>query len=109
MSMATAPVRDDRDDPAAADRGTAKAPAPTSMWQAFTSRRMAAVAMTGFSSGLPFALTGATLQVWMTRKGVDLTAIGLLAAVSLPYTLKFLWSPLMDRFIPPSTWASPWR
>ncbi|HEX8950053.1 MAG TPA: MFS transporter [Dissulfurispiraceae bacterium] len=55
----------------------------------------------GFSSGLPLALTGGTLQAWMAVAGVDLRTIGIFALVGLPYTLKFLWSPLMDRFVPP--------
>lgn len=54
--------------------------------------------MMGLSSGLPLALTGGTLQAWMKAEGVDLTTIGLFASVGLPYTLKFLWAPLMDRF-----------
>lgn len=52
----------------------------------------------GFSSGLPLMLTGSVLQVWMTRAGVNLGVIGLYALVGLPYTLKFLWAPLVDRF-----------
>jgi PAT family beta-lactamase induction signal transducer AmpG len=55
----------------------------------------------GFSSGIPLALTGATLQAWMKNEKVDLTLIGLFSLVGMPYALKFLWSPLMDRFIPP--------
>lgn len=62
---------------------------------------MACVLLTGFSSGLPYALTGATLQAWLTKAGVNLSLIGVFAMVTLPYTLKFLWSPLMDRFVPP--------
>ena len=62
---------------------------------------MAVVLLTGFASGLPAALTADTLQAWMTQRGVDLGRIGLFAAVALPYSLKFLWSPLMDRFVPP--------
>src|SRR3990167_5508805 len=42
-----------------------------------------------------------TLQAWMTVDGVDLRAIGIFSLVGLPYTLKFLWSPIMDRFVPP--------
>ena len=76
-------------------------PAGISMLQVFLSWRMAVVLLTGFSSGLPFALTGVTLQVWMKSAGIDLTVIGLFAIVTLPYTLKFVWSPLMDRFVPP--------
>ncbi len=57
--------------------------------------------LAGFSSGLPLALTGGTLQAWMTVSGVDLRTIGVFALVGIPYTVKFLWSPLMDRFVPP--------
>lgn len=52
----------------------------------------------GFASGLPLALTGGTLQAWLSDKGFDISTIGLFTIVSLPYTLKFLWSPLMDRY-----------
>lgn len=68
---------------------------------AFGNRRTAAVLLLGFSSGIPLALTGATLQAWMKTENVDLTLIGLFSLVGLPYTLKFLWAPLMDRFVPP--------
>ncbi|MBI4666339.1 MAG: MFS transporter [Nitrospinae bacterium] len=66
----------------------------------FTNRRVAAVSILGFSSGLPLAMTGSSLQAWMTVAGVDLTSIGLFGLVALPYTVKFLWAPLMDRFAP---------
>ncbi len=69
--------------------------------QVFRSRRIAVITFLGFSSGLPLALTGATLQAWMAVEGVDLKTIGIFALVGLPYTLKFFWSPLMDRFVPP--------
>jgi PAT family beta-lactamase induction signal transducer AmpG len=52
----------------------------------------------GFSCGLPLLLTITVLQAWMTKEGVDLTLIGFMALVGLPYTLKFLWSPLLDRY-----------
>ncbi len=55
----------------------------------------------GFASGLPLALTAGTLQAWLTVAGLDLRTIGIVTLVGLPYTLKFLWSPLMDRFVPP--------
>jgi len=55
----------------------------------------------GFSSGLPFALTGGTLQAWMTVSAVNLRTMGIFSAIGLPYALKFLWSPLMDRFTVP--------
>ena len=66
------------------------------------SRRIQVMALAGFASGLPLALTGGTLQAWMTVAGVDLRTIGIFALVGLPYTVKFLWSPVMDRFVPPA-------
>lgn len=67
----------------------------------FGSRKMAALLFLGFSSGLPLFLTSKTLQAWMTVEKVDLTAIGLFSLVGLPYSLKFLWSPLLDWFTLP--------
>ncbi|HVX92271.1 MAG TPA: MFS transporter [Xanthobacteraceae bacterium] len=58
--------------------------------------RVLVVMFLGFSSGLPLALSGSTLQVWVTESGVDLKTIGLFAAVGTPYTIKFLWAPLID-------------
>lgn len=55
----------------------------------------------GFLSGLPLALTSGTLQAWLTVEGVDLKTIGIFTLVGLPYTLKFLWAPVMDRVVPP--------
>jgi PAT family beta-lactamase induction signal transducer AmpG len=52
----------------------------------------------GFSCGIPLLLTISVLQAWMKNEGVDLTVIGLMALVGLPYTLKFLWAPVFDRF-----------
>jgi MFS transporter, PAT family, beta-lactamase induction signal transducer AmpG len=69
--------------------------------QVFRSRRIAVITFLGFSSGLPFALTGGTLQAWMAVSGINLHTIGIFTLVGLPYTLKFFWSPLMDRFVPP--------
>src|SRR5579885_2758533 len=60
--------------------------------------KFACIALLGFSSGLPLALTGATLQAWMKTENVNLTTIGLFALVALPYSFKFVWSPLMDRY-----------
>jgi MFS transporter, PAT family, beta-lactamase induction signal transducer AmpG len=56
---------------------------------------------TGFSSGLPLFLLLQLVPAWLRSEGVDLKAIGLLALIQLPYTWKFLWSPLVDRFAPP--------
>jgi len=62
---------------------------------------MLAVAVLGFSSGLPLLLIGATLKAWLHDEGINLATIGLFAFVGLPYVFKFLWSPLMDRYVPP--------
>ncbi|MBE9608206.1 MFS transporter [Chitinilyticum litopenaei] len=62
---------------------------------------MAAILLLGFASGLPLALTGQAMQSWLTADNIDIKTIGLLALVGLPYTYKFLWAPLMDRFEPP--------
>jgi PAT family beta-lactamase induction signal transducer AmpG len=69
--------------------------------EVFRSRRLAVILALGFSSGLPLALTGGTLQAWMTVEGVDLSTIGIFSLVGLPYVWKFLWAPAMDRFVPP--------
>jgi len=66
--------------------------------RAVFSGRMLVALLMGFSSGLPLLLTGSVLQAWMTDEGVDLGTIGLFALVGLPYTLKFLWAPLTDRY-----------
>lgn len=58
--------------------------------------RVLIVIVLGFASGLPLALSGETLRVWMADRGVDLGAIGLLSLAGLPYTLKFLWAPFVD-------------
>jgi PAT family beta-lactamase induction signal transducer AmpG len=60
--------------------------------------RLAAVTVLGFASGLPLALTGQAMQAWLGAEGVGLATIGFLSLVGLPYTFKFLWAPLMDRF-----------
>ncbi|MDW7773865.1 MAG: AmpG family muropeptide MFS transporter [Desulfobulbaceae bacterium] len=66
----------------------------------FTPRMLVSFLM-GFSSGVPLLLTLSVLQAWMKEEGVDLSVIGLFALVGLPYTLKFVWSPVLDRFTLP--------
>ena len=68
------------------------------MFKVIFSRRMLVSFLMGFSCGLPLLLTSTLLQAWMKKAGIDLTMIGLMALVGLPYTLKFLWAPFMDRF-----------
>jgi MFS transporter, PAT family, beta-lactamase induction signal transducer AmpG len=58
--------------------------------------RVLIILLLGFSAGLPLALSGVTLAVWMTERGVDLGTIGLFSLVGLPYTIKFLWAPVVD-------------
>src|SRR5262245_43839353 len=62
---------------------------------------MAALLFLGFASGLPLLLTGRVLQAWMTVEKVNLATIGVFSLVALPYSLKFLWAPVLDRYIPP--------
>ena len=72
-----------------------------SMLNVILSGRMLVALMMGFSCGLPLLLTISVLQAWMKEEGMDLTAIGMMALVGLPYTLKFLWAPFLDRFTLP--------
>jgi PAT family beta-lactamase induction signal transducer AmpG len=66
--------------------------------QAASLHRLLVITLLGFASGLPLALTGQAMQAWLTIEGLDLAAIGFLSLVGLPYTFKFLWAPLLDRF-----------
>ncbi|MBF0117365.1 MAG: AmpG family muropeptide MFS transporter [Desulfobacterales bacterium] len=65
------------------------------------SGRMISAFLMGFSCGLPLLLTNTLLQAWMKEQGIDLTLIGMTALIGLPYTLKFLWAPLLDHFVLP--------
>jgi PAT family beta-lactamase induction signal transducer AmpG len=62
---------------------------------------LVAVALMGFASGLPLYLTGSTLKAWLTGEGLDIKVIGLFGLITQPYALKFLWAPVLDRFLPP--------
>ena len=84
-----------------ASRATAP-PARETWREALFNRRMLICVFVGFSSGLPLYLLINLLPAWLRTEGVDLKAIGLFALIGLPYTWKFLWSPLLDRF------ALPW-
>src|SRR5262249_35949524 len=74
--------------------------APRASWRdslaVYLKPRVLIVLFLGFSSGLPLALSGSTLLVWMREAGVDLGTIGLFALIGTPYTLKFLWAPMVD-------------
>ena len=65
-------------------------------WRLYLDKRILTVAALGFASGLPLLLTLSTLTVWLKSDGIDRTSIGLFALVGLPYSLKFLWAPLID-------------
>ena len=69
-----------------------------SIFQTIFSGRMALALIMGFASGLPLLLTMSVLQAWMTEEGVDLTVIGLVSLVQIPYTWKILWAPFLDRY-----------
>jgi PAT family beta-lactamase induction signal transducer AmpG len=67
-------------------------------FRVFFSARMLTTFLMGFYGGLPLLLTGSLMQAWMKKSGIDLATIGLFAMVGLPYTLKFLWAPVFDRY-----------
>ena len=69
----------------------------------FGQPKMAVLLFLGFSSGLPLFLTGTgkTIQAWMTTAHVSLSTIGWFSLAGLPYSLKFLWAPILDRYVPP--------
>ncbi|MDQ2137898.1 muropeptide transporter [Alcaligenaceae bacterium B3P038] len=72
-----------------------------SAYRIYFGARVAPLLVLGFASGLPLALTGGALQAWATLDGVSLQEIGFLTLVGSAYTLKFLWAPLIDRYVPP--------
>ncbi|MBD1876095.1 AmpG family muropeptide MFS transporter [Nodosilinea sp. FACHB-131] len=75
--------------------------ATQSLVRVFQSRKMAAILLLGIASGLPYALMDDAFRGWMTKAQLDLRTIGWFSLISLPYSLKFLWSPFLDRFVPP--------
>lgn len=76
------------------------------LWRhVFGNRRMGALLLLGFASGLPLALSGGTLQAWLTVQGVSLKDIGFATLIGQAYVFKFLWAPLMDRVELP--WLAP--
>ncbi|MGC2048235.1 MAG: AmpG family muropeptide MFS transporter [Gallionella sp.] len=73
-----------------------------SVWQQLFTRRMLICVFTGFSSGLPLYLLFNLVPAWLRSESVDLKTIGLFALIQFPYTWKFLWSPLLDRYVVPA-------
>ena len=76
-------------------------------WAVYGDRRILSIFLFGFSSGLPLLLTksGSTLGAWLTDAHVDLASITMLAWAGMPYSLKFLWAPFLDRLSPPLGFA----
>src|SRR6202167_6687399 len=62
---------------------------------------MTAILFLNFASGLPFNLTNFTLQAWLASAGLNIKTIGWVNLAALPYNIKFLWAPLLDRYMPP--------
>ncbi len=77
---------------------TAASTTPARGWRHYFSRKMMICVMLGFTSGLPLFMLYNLLSAWLKAENVDLKSIGLFALVGFPYTWKFVWSPLMDRF-----------
>ncbi|SDV50293.1 AmpG family muropeptide MFS transporter [Chitinasiproducens palmae] len=73
---------------------------PVAGWRALVNGRMLICVFLGFMSGLPLFTSISLLQAWLRSDGVDLRQIGLFALIQFPYTWKFVWAPLMDRFVP---------
>jgi MFS transporter, PAT family, beta-lactamase induction signal transducer AmpG len=71
-----------------------------SLRAAISSRRLGAVAVQSFASGLPLGLIWIALPAWLTYRGVDIRTVGLFSLAQAPWTFKFLWAPLMDRYSP---------
>jgi PAT family beta-lactamase induction signal transducer AmpG len=84
------------------NRSATESPRPPTPWYAFLfSRRLLFCVLLGFSSGLPLYVLIQLVPAWLRGEGVDLSTIGLFSLATLPYTWKFLWSPILDRFRPP--------
>src|SRR5438132_9228296 len=79
----------------------AKPPRPgtlASLRAAMSSRRIGSVTLQSFASGLPLGLVWIALPAWLTYRGVDIKTVGLFSLAQAPWTFKFLWSPVMDRY-----------
>jgi len=76
-------------------------PEKPTLLQALGDKRMVVILFLSFASGLPFNLTNFSLQAWLASEGLSIKAIGLFSLAALPYNIKFLWAPLLDRYLPP--------
>jgi PAT family beta-lactamase induction signal transducer AmpG len=77
------------------------APGKPTLLQALKDKRLLAVLFLNFASGLPFNLTNFSLQAWLASAGLNIKTIGIFSLVALPYNIKFLWAPVLDRYLPP--------
>jgi len=82
---------------AATDTETEARPGWLAAFRVYTDRRVIAILFLGFSSGMPLLLTFSTLSIWLAEDGISKSTIGLFALVGMPYSLKFIWAPLIDR------------
>jgi len=78
---------------AGAEQGGAARP-----WYSYLNKRTVSILFLGFSSGLPLYTLIYLMQAWLAKAGLDVKALGLFGLVTFPYTFKFLWAPLMDRY-----------
>ena len=69
--------------------------------QALGDKRMTAILLLSFASGLPFNLTNFSLQAWLASENLSIKTIGIFSLAALPYNVKFLWAPFLDRYLPP--------
>jgi PAT family beta-lactamase induction signal transducer AmpG len=79
----------------------ARPSATRSLWLAMKSWRTASVALMSFASGMPLGLVWIAIPDWMRKSGMDIRVVGLITLAQSPWTFKFLWAPLMDRWVPP--------
>ncbi len=88
-----------------AEQPNTAAPAPPGAWQslwlAMRSWRTASVSLMSFASGMPLGLVWIAIPDWMRKSGFDIRVVGLITLAQAPWTFKFLWAPLMDRYVPP--------
>src|SRR5260370_39354688 len=81
-------------------RGLTAAAKPT-LLEALGDKRIAAILFLSFAPGLPFNLTNFSLQAWLAAEGLSIKTIGIFSLAARPYNIKFLWAPVLDRYLPP--------
>lgn len=81
---------------------TAKSNSVSKWFKTYLNRKILVVFLLGFSSGLPLALVSGTLQAWFKTSGASIVAIGFMTLITQPYSYKFLWAPLLDRYAMPN-------